>query len=164
MSPQIHWAIRSPPPRTSLSMGGADIMGRAAPRAGSAPRSPPLRQTSLLGWPPFDPWEGHRRKACSSMGCIYTALSALMNPLHWRWPLMAMLIHPCSHARQQAWRTAEIHCPRREYPPPVPRVVTNCLECCCGTRVWLQDRLSGVVTNWMQFQIWDTITILLQWL
>jgi hypothetical protein len=41
--------------------------------------------------------------------------------------------------------------PRREYPPtlPVPKVITDCLECFCGARDWLQDRLSGVITDYM---------------
>jgi hypothetical protein len=27
------------------------------------------------------------------------------------------------------------------------KVVTDCLKCCCGTKVWCQDRLYGVITD-----------------
>jgi hypothetical protein len=81
-----------------ISAPEADATGRATSRDVSASCSPPLRRTSLSGRPPSDPW-GCRCKMRNLVGCIRATLSAPMDPLHQRRPLMAMLIHTCSHAR-----------------------------------------------------------------
>jgi hypothetical protein len=69
-------------PEAKVVHGRADAMGRTALWAKSAPRSPPLRQTSLLGRPPSDPWDGRHCKMHSPVGFFHVALSAPMDPLH----------------------------------------------------------------------------------
>jgi hypothetical protein len=113
-------------------------MGRATPRAGSTPCSPPTRQMSLLGWPPSDPWEGDRRKTCSALrsdgspSLVATTDGDVDPPLFPRPTMSAATSGDPSH-------TARL--------PTIPSVVTGCLECYCGARFWLQDRLSGIVTD-----------------
>jgi hypothetical protein len=85
-------------PEADIIRGRANATGCATSRDGSASRSPPLRQTSLSGRPPSDPW-GRRCKTRNPVGCIHATLSVPMDPLHHRRPLTAMLIHTCSHAR-----------------------------------------------------------------
>jgi hypothetical protein len=128
--------------------GRADAMGRVALRVGSAPRSPPLRQTSLLGGPPSDPWEGRHHKTRSHVGCICIALSTLMDPLHRRWPPDGN-VDPPLLTRLMTSAAANGDPSPTAWVPPIPGVVTGCLEYCCDARVWLQDQLSGVVTDYL---------------
>jgi hypothetical protein len=115
---------------TDIIHGRADVMGCAAPRAGSAPRSPPMRRTSLLRGPPSDPWEGHRCKMRSTL-CSDGSPSPVVTTGHDVNPLLL----PCP-----TMSVASSGDPSPTAPlPPIPRVVTGCLECCCGARVWLQD-------------------------
>jgi hypothetical protein len=107
-------------------------------RVGFAPFSPPLRQTSLLGGPPpqdVQPRGLHPRCALYLDGPPSPAVTPDddVDPPMLSRPTMSVVANgdPSPMARV----------------PPVPRVVTDCLECYRGARVWLQDRLSGVVTN-----------------
>jgi hypothetical protein len=140
MSPKIHRVTWSLPSRPMLSIGG--LMPWDTQRRGLDL----CRAHHLRGG--RHSWKGRRRKTCSLVGCIHTTLSAPMDPLHWRRPLTAMSIHPCSHTQRRTRWPAEIHRPQREY-PHVPGVVTDPLEYCSGAMVCLQDWLSEVVTHWL---------------
>jgi hypothetical protein len=89
MSPQIHRATLSPPPRLMSSMGGPTPWD-VQPRGLDLCHAHHLQGRCHC-------WEGRLCKTHSPMRCIHTALSASMDPLHRRRPLTAMLIHPCSH-------------------------------------------------------------------
>jgi hypothetical protein len=113
-------------------------MGRSALRAGSALCSPPTKQMSLLEGSPSDPWEGHCRKTRNALHSDGSPSPAVttdgdVDPLVLPRPTMSAV---ASGDPSPTVRLA-----------PIPRVVTDCLEYCCGARVWLQDRLSGVVID-----------------
>jgi hypothetical protein len=118
--------------------GRADATGCATLRAGSAPHSESMRRTSLLGGPPYDPWEGHRRKTRNALRSNGSPSPTVTTDNDVDPPLL-----PCptmsTAASGDPLPTARL--------PPILRVVTDCLECCYGARVWLQERLSGVVTD-----------------
>jgi bacterioferritin-associated ferredoxin len=125
-------------PEADIVHGRAGITGRASSGAGSALRSPPPRRTSLLGGPPphdAQPCGLHPRRALHPDGSpswAETPDSDVDPPLLPR-PTMSAV------ANGDPSPTAQI--------PHVLGVVTDCLECYYCARVWLRDRLSGVVTD-----------------
>jgi hypothetical protein len=88
--------------------------------------------TSLLGGPPFDPLDGCHHKTRSPVGSICAVLSAPMDPFDRRDPRRRCRSTPA---------------PMLDDERGGPRIVTDCLKCCCSARVWLQDQLSGGVTD-----------------
>jgi hypothetical protein len=111
-------------------------------------RSARVGTRGLLCRPPLpSPCEGSIDGRITTMEHPRRALHPDGSPSPTR-PTMAMSIHLRSHAQWQVWRPAEIHRPRCEYLPLVPGVVTNCLECCYGARVWIA-RPAAWSCNWL---------------
>jgi hypothetical protein len=124
--------------KADIVHGRVDTMGRAASRAGFAPRSPPMRQTLLLRGLPSDPWEGHSRKTRSALRSDGSPSSTMTTDDDVDPPLLP---RPTMSAAASGDPSPMARL------PPIPRVVTECLECCYGAKVWLQDRLSEVITD-----------------
>jgi hypothetical protein len=135
MSLQIHRATRSLPPPLEADVvhGRVDAMGRTTSRAGSVSHSPPTRRTSLLEGLPSDPWEGHRRKMRSALRSNGSPSPAATTDDDVDPPLLSRPTISVVASGDPS-PTARL--------PHISRVVTDCLKCCCGARVWLQDRLS----------------------